>query len=886
MQQSNEEGLDDYEDELANMAHTELDDENSPERPTSAPPNLDVVYSEIFKPFVSGAGGNGAGEEDSFPIITDDTFSSNVVAASGSRMVDHSGGTLVSPLSAQSDIGVFSLHGGAVSFDKNDRAPDPRKRTQSIEKFLAQSPGSILGPRKRYNSNSTGAPRAASTSKDDDALQYITAESPGRHLRQLRKNIEALDLNAPPPDEIGNSDLYGYPGSTLAYVPEEEGDRPRQQQQQQQQADGNYPGSGTPSPRNYGSASVSPSSSAMPSPLHSPSASAGQTAGGNVDDTTFESQGAHGGEQQHFQQQYQQYPSQAYYYASHMSPAGYSQGGYGAAQSSMYVAGPYGMQMHQGAPMTAYGTDYTYQQQQQQQQPGYVSGSDQRGLGQQTGERKGGAYMNAAMQKVILPNGVEAMVVPSHAQMPGWPGLASGMQQPPPPAGAPPAGNIVTMPYGVGARHDTGRGGAHYPGDGGAKKGGPLQGQKRQGGYNNKNSAGRGGAAPVSSSSSLSSSPSPSSSSEHAGAIPAQTPLSEYKGAIFQLSQEQNGCRYLQQKVDRDGSDAVEAILHEVSSRLVTLMLDPFGNYLFQKLLDHATPEQSNIMLLETKAHLIQAALNLHGTRSVQKFIEIFGANQRKNGGEDAAADVEQLDVVIGELRAHITKMSMDTNGNHVVQRCLQFIPKDRISFVYDTVVKDVLVITRHRHGCCVFQRCIDAADASQRNALVGKVIEHAVKLMQDPFGNYVVQYVLEKSRNNEAKRIIAQLQGRLEELSMQKFSSNVVEKCLQNASAANELAPLIEELCDSKIMQKLLNDQYANYVVQRALVVADDNQGKNLVQAIRPHMAQLAANNVNCARRVSAKVIKRFPALSSDRLFSAHSQQTPQQQQQQQQRF
>ena len=140
---------------------------------------------------------------------------------------------------------------------------------------------------------------------------------------------------------------------------------------------------------------------------------------------------------------------------------------------------------------------------------------------------------------------------------------------------------------------------------------------------------------------------------------------------------------------------------------------------------------------------------------------------------------------------------------------------------------------------------------------------------MQDPFGNYVVQYVLDKSRNNEANQIIAQLQGRLEQLSMQKFSSNVVEKCLQHASST-ELAPLVHELCESERMRKFLNDQFANYVVQRALVVANDEHGMQLVQAIRPHMAALSANNASCARRVSTKVIKRFPSLATDRLFSS----------------
>mmetsp|Transcript_9482 Transcript_9482/g.10807 ORF Transcript_9482/g.10807 Transcript_9482/m.10807 type:complete len:475 (+) Transcript_9482:1-1425(+) len=346
--------------------------------------------------------------------------------------------------------------------------------------------------------------------------------------------------------------------------------------------------------------------------------------------------------------------------------------------------------------------------------------------------------------------------------------------------------------------------------------------------------------------------------------IPPETPLSEYKDKLYQLSQEQNGCRYLQQKVDAKGAEACTQILEEVQPRLVQLMMDPFGNYLFQKLLEHVTPVQRMDMLNQVRNHLVQAALNLHGTRSVQKFIEVCGGSNGKR-----TPDLEQLNVLVECLSPFVTKLSMDTNGNHVVQRCLQHMPVDIVQFVYDAAIKDVLVITRHRHGCCVFQRCIDAANEKQRRALVTQVVNNAIQLMQDPFGNYVVQYVLDNSKKQEADALIMQLLGMLAQLSMQKFSSNVVEKCLL-AAPAHVKEPMIKELANPETMRNLLHDQFANYVVQRALQVADDEQGMHLVASIRPHIADLGQFNPSCARRVTSRVIKRFPNLAKDPVFAA----------------
>jgi hypothetical protein len=51
---------------------------------------------------------------------------------------------------------------------------------------------------------------------------------------------------------------------------------------------------------------------------------------------------------------------------------------------------------------------------------------------------------------------------------------------------------------------------------------------------------------------------------------------------------------------------------------------------------------------------------------------------------------------------------------------------------------------------------------------------------LQDAFGNYVVQYVLELGQADASRAVIRMLGGHFAELSQQKFSSNVVEKCLK----------------------------------------------------------------------------------------------------------
>ena len=83
-----------------------------------------------------------------------------------------------------------------------------------------------------------------------------------------------------------------------------------------------------------------------------------------------------------------------------------------------------------------------------------------------------------------------------------------------------------------------------------------------------------------------------------------------------------------------------------------------------------------------------------------------------------------------------------------------------------------------HRHGCCVMQRSLDHADSTTRAAIIeqvialalvvagmtsnhfAQVIGHARKLVCNPFGNYVVQYVLDLKRESLTLRVIQSLHG------------------------------------------------------------------------------------------------------------------------------
>ena len=61
---------------------------------------------------------------------------------------------------------------------------------------------------------------------------------------------------------------------------------------------------------------------------------------------------------------------------------------------------------------------------------------------------------------------------------------------------------------------------------------------------------------------------------------------------VLSVAKDQNGCRFLQRKFDEGGAASIAMVFPEVLDNLIELMVDPFGNYLIQKLLDRCSEEQ------------------------------------------------------------------------------------------------------------------------------------------------------------------------------------------------------------------------------------------------------------------------------------------------------
>ncbi|NWS77302.1 PUM1 protein, partial [Crotophaga sulcirostris] len=290
--------------------------------------------------------------------------------------------------------------------------------------------------------------------------------------------------------------------------------------------------------------------------------------------------------------------------------------------------------------------------------------------------------------------------------------------------------------------------------------------------------------------------------------------------------------RFIQLKLERATPAERQLVFNEILQAAYQLMVDVFGNYVIQKFFEFGSLEQKLALAERIRGHVLSLALQMYGCRVIQKALEFIPPDQ------------QVINEMVRELDGHVLKCVKDQNGNHVVQKCIECVQPQSLQFIIDAFKGQVFALSTHPYGCRVIQRILEHCLPEQTLPILEELHQHTEQLVQDQYGNYVIQHVLEHGRPEDKSKIVAEIRGNVLVLSQHKFASNVVEKCVTHASRT-ERAMLIDEVCTMNdgphsALYTMMKDQYANYVVQKMIDVAEPAQRKIVMHKIRPHIATL----------------------------------------------
>ncbi|CDW87894.1 rna-binding [Stylonychia lemnae] len=301
---------------------------------------------------------------------------------------------------------------------------------------------------------------------------------------------------------------------------------------------------------------------------------------------------------------------------------------------------------------------------------------------------------------------------------------------------------------------------------------------------------------------------------------------SELKGQIVEMARQQYGSKQLQKLLAKASPDFVGFAIEESLYHLHQLMADQYGNYFCQKLMQSSSSAQRLRILNVLRPHILEISCDKKGTHSMQCLIEMINM-------PDEEEELKQ------GIKTHIVELAFDTNGTHVLQKVLLCLKEENIDFIFSPVLKNLIELSMDQNGLCVIKKIISKVQGHEKKIALGeKLSENVVELVQSPYGNYAVQQALEviyiflfinfqKWDLPYCQQIFDKLEPHLMQLSVQKFSSNVIEKILEKAEY-DTVERFMKQLCDTEVMKSLIKNNYGFYVMQK------------LVQVLRRHKASL----------------------------------------------
>ncbi|KAK3192968.1 hypothetical protein Dsin_024278 [Dipteronia sinensis] len=303
--------------------------------------------------------------------------------------------------------------------------------------------------------------------------------------------------------------------------------------------------------------------------------------------------------------------------------------------------------------------------------------------------------------------------------------------------------------------------------------------------------------------------------------------LEEVRGLVCRMAKDPQARCFLEEKIVERNQAFIDLIFSEVikSHDLFDLILDHNAHHLMQKLVVVLNEDQMNKFILSitnSDRRFLGLCDHVYGTYVMQKLLEGSLTPMHKS-------------LLISTLKSIASILSKTQHGHHVIMHCLRRFSNDFTKDLVEEIVVHSVGLATNKSGCCVLQHCIEhVREGEQKGRLIAEIVNNAVILSGDAYGNYVIQNILD-TVPQVVNDVIAQLAGSFIALSTSRFGSNVVEKCMKNADEEQSTAIMLEILSHHDVME-IAKNNYGNYVIQ---AIWRNSLGRPLIRNTLHHLIQ-----------------------------------------------
>ena len=283
----------------------------------------------------------------------------------------------------------------------------------------------------------------------------------------------------------------------------------------------------------------------------------------------------------------------------------------------------------------------------------------------------------------------------------------------------------------------------------------------------------------------------------------------------------QKGSRDVQMALKKIKENEAEILIDKLKDYISDITKDKYGNYFSQKLIQICVPSQRIKFLKYINTRFVEISNNSFGTHPLQTLMEIINMSEEKK-------------LVLSYILGNESTLALDSKGTHVLQKFISNTVDQEREQLNKNIINLIDKLIIDPFGVCVLIKLVKHSKDKIINKKIANYITDngPLSFIQHPYANYAVQILLNSTDLSYCENIIDTIINNYLSLSMQKFSSNVVENCIKFGDEKS-VKKIYKAIIEQEKLESLLNNNYGNFVLEKLISRLNKEEKMKIIKKI-----------------------------------------------------
>ncbi|XP_047306464.1 pumilio homolog 4 [Impatiens glandulifera] len=245
---------------------------------------------------------------------------------------------------------------------------------------------------------------------------------------------------------------------------------------------------------------------------------------------------------------------------------------------------------------------------------------------------------------------------------------------------------------------------------------------------------------------------------------------SELSGHVLALSLQMYSCRVIQKALEVVDVEQQTKMVAELDGSVMKCVCDQNGNHVIQKCIECVPQDRIQFIVSAFVGEVMSLSTHPYGCRVIQRVLE-------------HCDDEKTQRTLMKEIMHHVCTLAQDQYGNYVIQHVLQHGKPHERSAIINKLAGQIVQMSQQKFASNVVEKCLVFGGVKERQVLVNEMLGYTDEnvplqaMVKDPYGNYVVQKVLETCDEKSRELIISRIKVHLNTLKRYTYGKHIVTR-------------------------------------------------------------------------------------------------------------